>query len=172
MIDFLNALDSAVIPVPIEGRVLGALGPRMLALARDRSAGAHPYFVPATHVAQAREILGDQAAIAVELAVVLDSSPSSARTTARRHTRIYTTLPNYTNNLRNFGFGDDDFVDAGSDRLVDAIVAWGDEETIVRRVQEMREAGADHVCVQVIRSDDTPPRDEWRHLAPALIGVR
>jgi probable F420-dependent oxidoreductase len=170
MVEFLDALDSAAIPVPIDARVLGALGPRMLGLARDRSAGAHPYFVPADHVVHARGILGTDATIAVELAVVLDSNPSSARATARRHTAIYTTLPNYTNNLRNFGFGDDDFADAGSDRLVDAIVAWGDDSAIVRRVEEMGAAGADHVCIQVIRSDDAMPSADWRHLAPALVG--
>ena len=164
MIEFLDALDSAATPVPINARVLGALGPRMLGLARDRSAGAHPYFVPADHVEGARSILGSNATIAVELAVVLDGNPSSARDTARRHTAIYTTLPNYTDNLRNFGFGDDDFADGGSDRLIDAIVACGDDDAIVRRVEEMRNAGADHVCIQVIRSDDQLPRAEWRRL--------
>ena len=169
MVGFLDALDSAEVPVPIDARMLGALGPRMLGLARDRSAGAHPYFVPADHVIHARGILGADATIAVELAVVLDSNPSSARATARRHAAIYTTLPNYTNNLRNFGFGDDDFADAGSDRLIDAIVAWGDDGAIVRRVEEMRSAGADHVCIQVIRSDDEMPSADWRRLAPALV---
>ena len=79
-------------------------------------------------------------------------------------------LPNYTNNLREFGFGDDDFADRGSDRLVDAIVAWGDIDAIARRVAAMRDAGADHVCIQVIRPDDELPRAEWRELAPALNG--
>jgi len=100
--------------------------------------------------------------------VVLDTAPSSARETARRHTATYVGLPNYTNNLREFGFGDDDFADRGSDRLVDAIVAWGSIDAVVARVDAMRDAGADHVCVQVIRADDDVPLAEWRELAPAL----
>src|SRR5262249_20295820 len=95
--------------------------------------------------------------------------PASARATARRHTAVYVGLPNYTNNLREFGFGDDDFANQGSDRLVDAIVAWGDVDAITTRVQAMRDAGADHVCVQVIRPDNDMPRAEWRELAPALV---
>lgn len=170
MVGFLDALDGAEPPFPIQARLLAALRPRMLGLARDRASGAHPYFVPPEHVDRAREILGPDATIAVELAVVLDRHPSSARETARRHTSIYTNLPNYTNNLRNFGFGDEDFADNGSDKLVDAIVAWGDDDAIVRRVAIMREAGADHVCIQVIRPDDELPRADWRHLAPALVG--
>lgn len=170
MVAFLDALDGAAVPFPVDARVLGALGPRMLGLARDRATGAHPYFVPPEHVARAREILGPNATIAVELAVVLDRDPSSARQTARRHTAIYVGLPNYTNNLRHFGFGDEDFAGDGSDRLVDAIVAWGDLDTIASRVAMMRDAGADHVCIQVIRPDGGLPRAEWRHLAPALVG--
>ena len=169
MVDFLDALDGAEVPFPIDARVLAALRPRMLGLARDRAAGAHPYFVPPEHVVRAREILGPDAMIAVELAVVLGRDPSTARETARRHTAIYVNLPNYTNNLRDFGFADDDFADKGSNRLVDAIVAWGDHDAIARRVAVMRDAGADHVCVQVIRPDDEFPRADWRALAPALV---
>jgi len=170
MVEFLDALDGAQVPYPADARVLAALRPKMLGLARDRAAGAHPYFVPAEHVAKAREILGPDPMIAVELAVVLDSDPSRARETARRHTAVYVTLPNYTNNLRAFGFGDDDFAERGSDRLVDAIVAWGSVDAIAKRVSAMRDAGADHVCVQVIRADDEVPRADWRELAPALTG--
>jgi len=169
MIEYLDGLDSAEVPFPVEWRVLAALRPRMLGLARDRAAGAHPYFVPPEHVARARDLLGTDALIAVELAVVMDSIPSSARATARRHTAIYVGLPNYTNNLRAFGFGDDDFAGQGSDRLVDAIVAWGGIDAIVGRIQAMRDAGADHVCVQVIRPDDDMPRAEWRELAASLV---
>jgi probable F420-dependent oxidoreductase len=171
MVEYLDGLDGAAAPYPRDARVLAALRPRMLELARERAAGAHPYFVPVEHVARAREILGPDASIAVELAVVLDTEPSSARTTARRHTAIYVTLPNYTNNLREFGFGDDDFTDHGSDRLVDAIVAWGDVEAVARRVAAMREAGADHVCIQVIRADEEVPVSDWRELAPALLAT-
>jgi probable F420-dependent oxidoreductase len=170
MVEFLDALDSAPSPFPVEARVLAALRPRMLGLARERALGAHPYFVPVEHVQQARGILGPDAEIAVELAVVLDTTPSSARQTARRHTSIYVGLPNYANNLREFGFEDDDFADGGSDRLVDAIVAWGDLDAVVARVSAMRDAGADHVCVQVIRPDDEVPSAEWSQLAPALVG--
>jgi len=170
MVRYLDDLDAAEVPFPVESRVLAALRPRMLGLARDRSAGIHPYFVPPEHVARARDLLGADRFIAVELAVVVDHEPSSARATARRHTAIYVGLPNYTNNLREFGYGDDDFAEQGSDRLVDAIVAWGDIDAIVARVQAMRDAGADHVCVQVIRPDNDMPLAEWRELASSLIG--
>jgi probable F420-dependent oxidoreductase len=170
MVGFLDALDGAPIPFPVTSRVLAALRPRMLGLARDRASGVHPYFVPPEHVVRARGILGPEATIAVELAVVLDDDPATARTTARRHTTTYVNLPNYTNNLREFGFGDEDFTDGGSDRLVDAIVAWGNDDAIARRITAMSDAGADHVCLQVIRADDDVPRAEWRHLAATLLG--
>ena len=170
MIEYLDGLDRAGVPFPVESRVLAALRPRMLGLARDRAAGAHPYFVPPEHVARARDVLGADALIAVELAVVIDRDPSSARATARRHTATYVGLANYTNNLRNFGYGDEDFAADGSDRLVDAIVAWGDIDAIVTRAQAMRDAGADHVCLQVIRPDNEFPHAEWRELAAALVG--
>ena len=169
MVEYLDGLDAAEVPWPKDARVLAALGPRMLQLAADRTAGAHPYFVPPEHVAVAREALGPDAIIAVEQAVVIDTDPATARTTARKHTAVYTTLPNYTNNLRRFGYGDDDFANAGSDRLVDAIVAWGSLETIAARVQGMRDAGATHVCIQVMRADDETPVADWRELATALI---
>lgn len=167
MVEYLDGLDQA--GFPRDARLLAALGPRMLGLSRDRAAGAHPYFVPVEHISHAREILGPEPVIAAELAVVLDTNPSSARETARRHTAVYVTLPNYTNNLRRFGFDDADFADQGSDRLVDAVVAWGSVDTIAARVRAMRTAGADHVCIQVIRADDLVPRDDWRGLAPALV---
>jgi probable F420-dependent oxidoreductase len=166
MVAYVDALDAA--GCLADRRVLAALRPRMIELARDRASGIHPYFVPAEHVARARTRLGPDRIIAVELAVVLDTNPSSARETARRHTAIYVTLPNYTNNLRDFGFADDDFADKGSDRLVDAIVAWGSIDDVARRVQALRDAGADHVCIQVIRPDDEMPIAEWRELAPAM----
>ena len=169
MVEYLDGLDQAEAPYPVDARVLAALRPKMLGLAHDRAAGIHPYFVPAEHIAKARETLGPESLIAVELAVVIDTEPTTARETARRHTAVYVNLPNYTNNLRDFGFADDDFADRGSDRLVDAIVAWGNVDTIEQRVAAMRDAGADHVCVQVIRPDDELPRDEWRELAPALV---
>jgi probable F420-dependent oxidoreductase len=169
MVRYLDDLDAAPVPFPAGSRVLAALRPRMVGLARDRGAGIHPYFVPPEHVARARALLGPDRVIAVELAVVLDREPSSARATARRHTATYVGLPNYTNNLRDFGYGDDDFAEQGSDRLVDAIVAWGNIDAVVTRVQAMRDAGADHVCVQVIRPDNDMPRGEWRELASSLV---
>ncbi len=169
MVEYLDGLDAAAVPVPADARVLAALKPKMLGLARDRAAGVHPYFVPPEHVASAREILGPDPMICVELAVVLDRDRSSARETARRHTTVYVNLANYANNLRNFGFDDDDFADRGSDRLVDAIVAWGDTDAITQRVKAMRDAGADHVCIQVVQPNDELPRAAWRELAPALL---
>src|SRR4051812_1220556 len=102
MVDYLDGLDAAEVPFPVDARVLAALRPKMLGLARDRAAGVHPYFVPAEHIARARELLGPDPMIGVELAVVIDRDPSTARETARRHTAVYVTLPNYTNNLREF----------------------------------------------------------------------
>jgi probable F420-dependent oxidoreductase len=166
MVEYLDGLDAA--GFPRAARMLAALRPKMLELARDRTAGAFPYFVPVEHVAHAREALGPDALLAVELAVVLDTNPASARETGRKHTQVYVNLPNYTNNLRDFGFSDEDFADRGSDRLVDAIVAWGDVDAIAARVRAMRDAGANHVCVQVMRPDDAVPFEEWRSLAPAL----
>jgi probable F420-dependent oxidoreductase len=169
MVEYLDGLDRPQPPVTEDARLLAALGPRMLELARDRAAGAFPYFVPPEHVAAARAALGPSPVLAVELAVVLDTDAVSARATARNHTGIYVTLPNYTNNLRRFGYEDDDFTGAGSDRLVDAIVAWGDLDTIRARVQLMRDAGADHVCVQLIPRDERTMRSDWRELASALL---
>src|SRR3954452_929961 len=166
---YLDSLDAAAPPVPKEERVLAALGPRMLELARDRSAGAHPYLVPVEHTRRAREILGGGPLLAPEQGVVLDRDPDRARTIARGHLERYLALPNYSNNLRRLGFGDDDFTDGGSNRLVDAVVAWGDEADIRARTDEHRAAGADHVCIQVLGARGGGlPRAEWRSLAAAL----
>jgi probable F420-dependent oxidoreductase len=169
MCAYLDGLDTAEPPLPVSSRVLAALGPRMLALARDRATGVHPYLVPPEHIARAREIVGRDALIATEQAVVLDTDPLTARETARAHLAMYLPLPNYTNNLRRLGFDDDDLLRGGSDRLVDGIVAWGDVDAIAGRVAAQRDAGADHVCIQVLRADYAFPRTEWRALAPALV---
>jgi probable F420-dependent oxidoreductase len=170
MVEYLDALDAAVPAVPHDEQVLAALGPRMLELAAQRTAGAHPYFVPPEHTAVAREVLGAGPLLATEQMVVLERDPASARAVAREHASRYLVLPNYTNNLRKLGFGDDDFAAPGSDRLIDAIVAWGDAEAIVERVRAHHDAGADHVCVQVLVADPAAfPREEWRTLAPALL---
>ncbi len=151
-------------------RVLAALGPRMLALAAQRSAGAHPYFVPVEHTARAREALGQAPLLVPEQAVVLETDPGRAREVARRHTSRYLALPNYTNNLRRLGWDDADLAGDGSDRLVDAVVAWGDVDDVRRRVEAHRKAGADAVCVQVLPPDPAAfPREQYRELAPALV---
>ena len=126
MVDYLNALDALATPVSPERRVLAALGPRMLELAAARSVGAHPYFVPVEHTARAREIMGPGPLLAPEVAVVLETDPARARELARGYAATYLQLPNYTENLRSFGFGDDDIGGGGSDRLIDAVIPWGD----------------------------------------------
>jgi probable F420-dependent oxidoreductase len=116
----------------------------------------------------ARQVLGPGGLVLPEQAVALIDDPALARALAREHLDHYFTLPNYVNNWRRFGFNDDDFADGGSDRLIDAVVAWGDEEAISARVAEHFEAGADHVCVQVLSDQGMLPRQLWRVLAPAL----
>lgn len=168
MRQFLDDLDDAPTPLPSSSRILAALGPKMLELARERSAGAHPYNVTPEHTAQARAALGADAVLAPEQAVALSTEPTVARALGRHHARVYLNLPNYTNNLRRLGFCDEDFADGGSDRLIDALLAWGDVSAIAKRVQEHRDAGADHVCIQVITEPGASPREVWRELAPAL----
>jgi probable F420-dependent oxidoreductase len=168
---YLDAMDSALYfaaPPPTEPvRVLAALGPKMLALAAEKAAGSHPYFVPPEHTAVARKALGPDRLLLPEQAVVLDPDPTRAREVARAHMATYLTLPNYTNNLRRLGWSEEDLAPPGSDRLVDAIVAWGDEDAVVRRVAEHRAAGADHVCIQVLDADMRAlPLEGWRRLAP------
>jgi len=169
MAAYLDGLDAADPPLAPANRVLAALGPKMLELARERTAGTHPYLVTPELTKQARDGIGPDKLVASELGVVLETDPSTARAIARKALSTYLGLPNYANNWRRQGFTDDDFADAGSDRLVDALFAWGDETAIARRVQEHRDAGADHVCIQVLAED---PReltlDAWRALAPAL----
>jgi probable F420-dependent oxidoreductase len=168
MASFLDGLDSASTPVASSARVLAALGPKMLELARTRAAGVHPYNVTPEHTALAREALGPSSLVLPEQAVALTSDPELARTLGRGHLARYLALPNYTNNLRRLGFGDDDFAGGGSPRLVDALVAWGDEGAIASRVRAHRDAGADHVCIQVLSKEGLFPRRVWRDLAPVL----
>jgi probable F420-dependent oxidoreductase len=167
---FLDGLDAAEHPVPVEERVLAALGPNMLALARDRAAGVHPYLVPPEHSAIAREAVGPGALVAPCQHAVLDTDPTTARATAREMLAIYLTLPNYVRSWLRLGMTEDDVAGAGSDHLVDTVVAWGDEAAIAARVQAHLDAGADHVCVQVAKTpaDDAMPLEAWRRLAPVL----
>jgi probable F420-dependent oxidoreductase len=166
---FLDGLDAAEVPVPVDERVLAALGPQALALAGERTAGTHPYLTTPEHSATARAALGDDAIVAPEQGLILETDPDKARAIAREFLSRYIVAPNYTNNWRRLGFGDDDLADGGSDRLVDALIAWGDENALAARVQAHRDAGASHVCVQVL-TDQSPafPREEWRRLAPVL----
>lgn len=170
MAGYLDQLDRATPPVPVTERALAALGPKMLGLARDRTAGAHPYFVTPEHTAYARGVLGKGPLLAPELKVVLSPKPAEARAVARKGLGIYFQLPNYTNNLRRLGYTEEDLADGGSDRLVDRLVAWGGLDAVAERIGEHRAAGADHVCIQVLTDDPAVlPRAEWRELAATLI---
>ena len=168
MVSYLDALDAADPPLLPEDRVLAALGPKMLELARDRAAGVHPYNVTPEHTRLARDAVGPGRLVLTELAVALTTDADKGRALGREHLTHYLLLPNYTNNLRRLGFGDEDFADGGSDRLVDALVAWGDEARIADRIREHRDAGADHVCIQVLSEEGMLPRRDWRALAPAV----
>jgi probable F420-dependent oxidoreductase len=174
MREYLDRMDAGLFfasPPSVEPqRVLAALGPRMLALAAERSSGAHPYFVPVEHTAVARDVLGAEALLCPEQMAVLETDAHEARRIARRAMATYLGLPNYVNNLRRLGYGDDDFAGGGSDRLVDAIVVWGDDAAIRARVNAHHDAGADHVCVQVLPHDARAlPLEQWRRLAPVLL---
>lgn len=165
---FLDELDATPQPVPTDRRVLAALGPKMLALSASRAGGAHPYLVTPDHTASARATLGDGPLLLPEQTVILTDSADEARKIGTDWLRSYLALPNYANNLLRSGFSEDDLAQV-SDRLFDAIIAWGDEEAVMRRVAEHRSAGADHVCVQVLLADPQAfPREEWRRLAAAV----
>lgn len=173
---YLDALDKA----PYSGyrpetpvhRVLGALGPRMLRLSAERAEGAHPYLTTPEHTARARDLVGPDALLCVEQKVLLETDASTARERLRPGLKPYVSLPNYQRNLRTLGFGDDDFVDGGSDRLVDAVCAHGTVEDAVARVRAHLDAGATHVCIQAMGNDRRDvPMAEWRELAPALTSL-
>lgn len=168
MVGYLDDLDRAAEPVPKDHVVLAALGPRMLALAARRTAGAHPYLVPPEHTEQARATLGPDALLAPEVAVALESDAGLARQMARSYVEPYLGLPNYAQNLRRLGYGEDDISGGASDRLVDAVVAWGDEEAVGSRLRDHLDAGASHVCIQVLNGGyHSFPLAEYRRLAEA-----
>ena len=174
MVQYLDEMDAAIFlgvgPTERPPTVLAALGPKMLRLAGERAAGAHPYFVPVEHTAKARELLGPEPILAPEQMVVLDTDGDRARATARQGMAIYLRAPNYVNNLKRLGFTDDDLAEGGSDRLVDAIVACGDADAVKARVDEHFAAGANHVCVQVLQSNPIAvPAGAWNELAAALL---
>jgi probable F420-dependent oxidoreductase len=167
---YLDELDAASPPVPVDERILASLGPRSLEMARERSLGTHPYFMPVAHTRLAREAVGPGKMVATELMVVLDTRPDAARAMARQNMANYLGSANYARNLLRLGYAQADLEKGGSDRIVDDLVAWGDEEKIRQRVAEHLAAGADHVCIQVLTSHrDTPAVAEWQRLAPALV---
>ena len=173
---YLERMDAspyiAMRPTTPMRRVLAALGPKMLQLAADKTDGAHPYFVPPEHTSFARETMGEGPLLCPEQAVLLETDADKARTIARKHTMIYCAQPNYVNNLKRLGFTDEDVANGGSDKLVDAIVAWGSIDDVVARVQAHFDAGADHVSIQALTDNMREvPTAQWRELAPALTGL-
>ncbi len=155
--------------VPRDGLVLAALGPRVLRLARDRTAGAIPYLVPPEHTAQARALLGPGPLLAPEHKVVLDTDPARARALGRSRVRTpYLGLVNYTSNLRRLGWAGSDLADGGSDALIDALVAHGSPGQVAAQLGRHLDAGADHVCIQLLAPESTDPLDGYHALAQAL----
>jgi probable F420-dependent oxidoreductase len=148
LVSYLDALDAAM--VPTSRRVLAALGPRVLRLAAERSAGAHPYLTTPEHTAKAREQVGKSVFLAPEHQVVLTTDAAEARAIGRRTADRYLALSNYVNNLQRLGFTQDDVHRPGSDKLIDAVVAHGTPEAVARRLEEHCAAGADHVAIQVL----------------------
>ena len=173
---YLDAMEAAQYagpepdpPVPL---VLAALGPRMLELAAERADGAHPYFVPVEHTPFARQRLGPEPFLVVEQTAVLTTDPSEGRRIGRAFARNYLGLPNYANNLRRLGWGDADLGGEGSDRLIDAVIAWGDVDAIVSRVKAHLDGGADHVCVQLrVDSSADPVLAGYAELAAGLLAL-
>jgi probable F420-dependent oxidoreductase len=172
MVSYLDELDVLRPTVPTDRRVLAALGPKMLRLAADRSAGVHPYLVTPARTKESREILGPEPLLAPEQKVVLETDPIKAHQIARAVFSPHLTQPNYTNNLLRMGFTTADFAYGGSNQLLDAVIAWGDADTVLDRIDEHHAAGADHVAIQVLTSGDYGhgplPRQQWRELAAAL----
>jgi probable F420-dependent oxidoreductase len=154
---YLDAMDAAPYAPPAPAELppvlLAALRPRMLELAAKRTAGAHPYLTTPDHTARARATLGEGPLLAPEQGFVIEAEPDKARAIAREHLKYYLQLPNYVNAWREDGFGDEDFADGGSDRLVDALVAWGDADAVKARIKAHHDAGADHVCIQPVTTD-------------------
>ncbi len=165
---FFDGLDAADPPVPRDERAGAALGPKMLDLAAERALGAHTYFIPPEHTRFARERIGPDALLAPELAVVVETDPEAARAIAREYAKYYLELSNYTNNLKRFGFDDNDIAGGGSDRLIDTVVPHGSPEAIAEAVRAHLDAGADHVCVQPLGHGPNPT-DDYHALAAVLI---
>jgi len=169
MRDYLSKLRSApfsgAAPAEDPPVVLAALGPRMLALASEEADGAHPYWTTPEHTAQAREIMGPDAMLCVEQKIILETDPDKARAVARAAVGMYSFLPNYRNNWKRLGFTEEEIAEGGgSDRLIDALVAWGDEKAIRDRVQAHWDAGASHVCIQPLDPSGQPAAVDWNAL--------
>lgn len=172
MVSFLDALDATTPPVPQKNRVLAALRPKMVALAGDRAAGVHNYLVTPEHTRDVRKANGQSSFLAPEIGVVVEADPDKARATVRAGLGMYFHLPNYLQNLADYGFTDEDLAPPGSDRVIDALVAWGTDDAIAAKIQEHVSAGADHVSLQVLTGEATGestfPVEEWSHLADVL----
>jgi probable F420-dependent oxidoreductase len=172
MREYLTAMAAAPMLAPEGERrfatVIAALGPKMLEVGATLADGVHPYLVTPEHTARARAALGDKF-VGVEQAVVLGQTREEFLNRAHAHLGFYTGLENYTNNWRRLGFGDEDFVRGGSERLCDTLVVHGDENAVLERINEHRRAGADHVCLQVLTDEtNAPPLEEWRRLSAIL----
>jgi probable F420-dependent oxidoreductase len=165
---FLDGLDASPSPPPVDERCLAALSPRMLDLARERTAGTHSYFVPVAHTRSARERLGPGALVAPEVACVVDTDPVRAKAVAREYAKLYLGLRNYTQNLRNWGFTEADLAGGGSDRLIDAVVPQGSAGQIAEVIRAHLDAGADQVCLQPL-GEKGIPRESWTALAKSLV---
>ncbi|WP_197319674.1 LLM class F420-dependent oxidoreductase [Saccharomonospora sp. NB11] len=165
IVSYLDTLDAE--GVPRDALVLAALGPKVLRLSAERTAGAHPYLTTPEHTRRAREILGDGVLLAPEQKVVLDPDPERARAAARPMVSHYLRLTNYVSNLRRLGWTEADVADGGSDALVDQLAVHGDADTVARGVRAHLDAGADHVCVQVL-PHGPDPLPAYRELAEAL----
>ena len=165
MTEYLDGLDA--VGFPVEQRCIAALGPKMLELARDRTAGSHPYLVTPEHTAFARDILGPDKGLFVEQGVVLETDAEKAREVATGAVSYYLTLPNYVNNWKRVGFTDDE-IQSCSDRFIDEVFVWGDADAIAERIAAHRAAGADHVCIQVLGASQAPGGNMavWEALAP------
>lgn len=169
---YLDELDAAPHPVPVDERIIASLGPLSLKLARERTLGTHPYFMPVQHTRIAREAMGPGKVVATELMVVVETDASRARSIARAAMDRYLHAPNYVNNLLRLGYTDADIGNGGSDRLVDDLIAWGAPDKITERIREHHAAGADHVCIQVLTEQAADLRAVmagYRQLAPAVV---
>ncbi len=168
---YFDELDATSPVLPVSDRIVGALGPRMVALAAERSAGIHPFLVTPESNVTNREIVGPDALIAPHQAVVLETNPEKARAIARRGIGMFIGFPSYQANLRRLGFGDEDLVPGGSDRLIDATVAWGTLDDVSTRIRDHWDAGADHVALHVLTEHRGLPLAEWRELQSLRVAL-